>query len=376
MGGIRTCTPRAKPRRTSCAPEQQDEGDTMAENMTPRFWLLGWAFNRQGVVAKYEDFERVTCPMNKGHSRPGKRIGMLSVSGAPTVVKRDFVWVWGPEVLVSQRMLDIFDKHRVIGFEVKPVKVLAPQKEPRTAARAVRARGRRLGRRRRGGCGSEIEVLVSRVPTQNLHHCRAEPSHRCRAMGRKRCLHGVAAAALSFRQRSPGGYSSTRASFRSEAHSRLRESNGAGRQCHPGLFEVLHAGGSRPRARRAIRAFKLACRASISWTSAVAVWDPARRSLKYRRSRRLLVRCGDQPHRSISFLPRAQLPNTVPQCSKVLMSLTRRRFAQGSAALAAAANVPTRPATGQGTLKVRRSVGDLIREQSPLIESYRRASTS
>jgi len=58
------------------------------------------------------------------------------------------------------------------------------------------------------------------------------------------------------------------------------------------------------------------------------------------------------------------------------MTLTRRRFAQGSAALAAAAIVPTMPAAGQGavqgTLKVRRSVGDLIREQSPLIESYRR----
>jgi hypothetical protein len=54
------------------------------------------------------------------------------------------------------------------------------------------------------------------------------------------------------------------------------------------------------------------------------------------------------------------------------MTLTRRRFAQGSAALAAAAIVPTVPASGQGTLKVRRSVDDLIREQSPLIESYRR----
>jgi hypothetical protein len=93
----------------------------MAEDMTPRFWLL--EANRHGVVAKYENFERVICPMNKGHSRPGKRIGTLSVSGSPTVVKKDFVWVWGPEVLVSQRMLDIFDKHRVTGFEVKPVKV-------------------------------------------------------------------------------------------------------------------------------------------------------------------------------------------------------------------------------------------------------------
>src|SRR5262245_34166768 len=54
------------------------------------------------------------------------------------------------------------------------------------------------------------------------------------------------------------------------------------------------------------------------------------------------------------------------------MTLTRRRFAQGTAALAAAAVVPSLPAAGQGTVRVRRSLGDLIREQSPLIESYRR----
>jgi hypothetical protein len=95
----------------------------MAEDLSPRFWLLEWASNRQAVVATRRDLEPITCPVDKGHARAGKRIGMLSVSGAPAVVKKDFVWVWGKEVLVSQRVLDIFDKHHVTGFEVKPVKV-------------------------------------------------------------------------------------------------------------------------------------------------------------------------------------------------------------------------------------------------------------
>jgi hypothetical protein len=53
------------------------------------------------------------------------------------------------------------------------------------------------------------------------------------------------------------------------------------------------------------------------------------------------------------------------------MRLTRRGFAQGSAAVAAAAILP-RASAGQETVRVRRSIGDLIREQSPLVESYRR----
>jgi hypothetical protein len=53
------------------------------------------------------------------------------------------------------------------------------------------------------------------------------------------------------------------------------------------------------------------------------------------------------------------------------MRLTRRGFAQGSAAVAAAAILP-RGSAGREAIRVRRSVGDLIREQSPLVESYRR----
>jgi hypothetical protein len=53
------------------------------------------------------------------------------------------------------------------------------------------------------------------------------------------------------------------------------------------------------------------------------------------------------------------------------MSLTRRAFSSGAAAVAVAAGLPTRPSAGEAVL-VRRSIGDLTREQSPLIVSFRR----
>src|SRR6267142_3991824 len=54
------------------------------------------------------------------------------------------------------------------------------------------------------------------------------------------------------------------------------------------------------------------------------------------------------------------------------MSLTRRAFARAGAALAAATILPV-SSKAQPALMVRRSINELIAEQSPLIESYRRA---
>jgi hypothetical protein len=53
--------------------------------------------------------------------------------------------------------------------------------------------------------------------------------------------------------------------------------------------------------------------------------------------------------------------------------LTRRAFAGVGATLAVAAILPNRPSRAQAPLRVRRSVNDLIRDNSPLIDSYRRA---
>src|SRR5450432_154305 len=54
------------------------------------------------------------------------------------------------------------------------------------------------------------------------------------------------------------------------------------------------------------------------------------------------------------------------------MPLTRRVLTRGGALIAAAAALPTRPSRGEPALLVRRSIGGLVAEQSPLIESYRR----
>jgi hypothetical protein len=95
----------------------------MVEEMTPRFWLMQ-KFERQGhVMTSHEHYEQITCPERKDHVRGGKRHGTVSVKGTPSVMKTDFVWAWGLDVLVSQRVVDIFAKHRVTGFEVKPAKV-------------------------------------------------------------------------------------------------------------------------------------------------------------------------------------------------------------------------------------------------------------
>jgi hypothetical protein len=95
----------------------------MAEDMTQQFWLLQGVRDEPTAVAKAEDYERVICQLEKRrHMRGGKRIGALNVQVSPSDVE-DFVWTWGLELLVSQRALDIFDKHRVTGFEAKPVKV-------------------------------------------------------------------------------------------------------------------------------------------------------------------------------------------------------------------------------------------------------------
>jgi len=53
--------------------------------------------------------------------------------------------------------------------------------------------------------------------------------------------------------------------------------------------------------------------------------------------------------------------------------ITRRQLARGGATLAVAAILPARTSRAQGSLRVRRSINDLIRENSPLVESYRRA---
>jgi hypothetical protein len=95
--------------------------------MISSFWLLR-APRTQPLVEETPDTksERITCPAHEGHKRGGKRLGELSVIAHPNGIK-DFTWTWLNDVLVSPRVVDLFDKHRVTGFEVMNARVFYPE---------------------------------------------------------------------------------------------------------------------------------------------------------------------------------------------------------------------------------------------------------
>lgn len=66
------------------------------------------------------NLEQITCPVNDGHMRGGRRTTDLSIV-LPRVVE-DFVWTWLSECMIQQRVLDLFRQAGFTGFEVKPVK--------------------------------------------------------------------------------------------------------------------------------------------------------------------------------------------------------------------------------------------------------------
>jgi hypothetical protein len=74
------------------------------------------------------DFEcSITCPVDNGHQRAGKRLPYLDVK-LPGGVVQDFVWTWYSECLVQDHVLELFRANDVTGFEVKPVKVAFKRK--------------------------------------------------------------------------------------------------------------------------------------------------------------------------------------------------------------------------------------------------------
>jgi hypothetical protein len=95
--------------------------------MTSTFWLLRaprtqpLAENVPGMKS-----ERIVCPTHDGHKRGGKRLSDLSVIVHPLGL-RDFTWTWLSDVLISPRVLDLFEKHHVTGFEARPATVSYPK---------------------------------------------------------------------------------------------------------------------------------------------------------------------------------------------------------------------------------------------------------
>jgi hypothetical protein len=95
--------------------------------MNPKFWYLDPP-RLKGLAEESLDtkYERIVCPVDEDHKRGGKRIGALSVIVHPSRVG-DFTFVWGGGILVSQKVLDLFEKYRVTGFKAERVKASYPK---------------------------------------------------------------------------------------------------------------------------------------------------------------------------------------------------------------------------------------------------------
>jgi hypothetical protein len=96
--------------------------------MIPLFWLLRTPASRRLAEEDPDtQYETIICPADAGHQRPGRRTGSLSVITNPSAL-RDFTWTWLSDTLISQKVVDLFKKHRVTGFEVVPVKTSYPKR--------------------------------------------------------------------------------------------------------------------------------------------------------------------------------------------------------------------------------------------------------
>jgi hypothetical protein len=98
--------------------------------MNAAFWLLSPPRNQQrATVAGDTKFEEITCPSDDGHLRAGRRLGDLRVTVDPAGFK-DVTWTWSHDMLASERLLDVFLKHRITGFEIRPVTVSYSERSP------------------------------------------------------------------------------------------------------------------------------------------------------------------------------------------------------------------------------------------------------
>ena len=95
--------------------------------MIANFWLLRTPpAQRPAELALDNDAEQIICPAHDGHRRGGRRLGDLSVIVDPRGAD-DVTWTWMSDILVSQDVLDLFEKYRVTGFESGRVRISYPK---------------------------------------------------------------------------------------------------------------------------------------------------------------------------------------------------------------------------------------------------------
>lgn len=93
------------------------------------FWHLTCPDTQPGVGTESRpEYEEVRCSAKEGHSRNGRQLTHPAIVLAPVRAVRDFTYVWGSETLISRRVLNLFEAHRITGFEAKPVKTVYPKR--------------------------------------------------------------------------------------------------------------------------------------------------------------------------------------------------------------------------------------------------------
>ena len=101
------------------------------------FWEMDSPDSIRGLAEGSDEYEpTITCPLDSGHTRPGRWIGYRYVELTSTWVA-DFVWTWlGLTPLLPERTLTLFQEAGLTGFDVRPVtvrwKVRTMQPGPRT----------------------------------------------------------------------------------------------------------------------------------------------------------------------------------------------------------------------------------------------------
>ncbi len=91
--------------------------------MNTKFWLLAPPENqKRATLAEDTRLEQITCAADENHRRGGRRLGDVRATIDPSGI-RDFTWTWQRDILASEHLLDVFLKHRVTGYEIRPTTI-------------------------------------------------------------------------------------------------------------------------------------------------------------------------------------------------------------------------------------------------------------
>jgi len=77
---------------------------------------------RRAEWADSVKLESIICPLYPGHRRAGRRLTDLTII-LPSPRVGDFVWTWYSDCLITDWVLELFQRAGFTGFEVRPVTV-------------------------------------------------------------------------------------------------------------------------------------------------------------------------------------------------------------------------------------------------------------